>query len=85
MLRVRLFGPPEARIAQAARIENVDVPTARQRLPLVDRAARNTCGGSTASTSTTPDLYQLQIDSTVLPLDACAGLIVAAYTARAGG
>ena len=33
VLRVRLFGPPEARIAQAARIENVDLLTARQRLP----------------------------------------------------
>jgi len=38
VLRVRLFGPVEARIAQAARIESVDVATARQRLPQVDRA-----------------------------------------------
>ena len=38
VLRVRLFGPPEARIAQAARIENVDMLTARRRLPQVDRA-----------------------------------------------
>ena len=38
VLRVRLFGPEEARIAQAARIEDVDAATARQRLPEVDRA-----------------------------------------------
>ncbi|HBW20298.1 MAG TPA: hypothetical protein DEH11_15450, partial [Actinobacteria bacterium] len=36
VLRVRLFGPPEARIAQAARIESIDPPVARQRLPEVD-------------------------------------------------
>ena len=33
VLCVRLFGPPDARIAQAARIEHVDQSTARQRLP----------------------------------------------------
>ena len=38
VLRVRLFGPQEARIAQAAKIESVDAATARQRLPQVDRA-----------------------------------------------
>src|SRR6202049_305048 len=36
VLRVRLFGPPEARVAQASLIENVDAPTARRRLPEVD-------------------------------------------------
>jgi len=38
VLRVRLFGPREARIAQAARVENVDPATARQR-PRPVRAA----------------------------------------------
>jgi hypothetical protein len=36
VLRVRLFGSPEARIVQAARIESIDPPVARQRLPEVD-------------------------------------------------
>ena len=38
VLRVRLFGPPEARTAQAARIEKTNEETARKRLPEVDRA-----------------------------------------------
>jgi cytidylate kinase len=82
VLRVRLFGPEEARIAQAARIEDVDVPTARQRLPEVDRARAQYVRRLYGLDIDDPDLYHLQIDSTVVPLDACAGLIVAAYRSR---
>ena len=85
VLRVRLFGPAEARIAQAARIENVDASTARQRQPEVDRARAQYVRRLYNVDIDDPSLYQLQIDSTALPLDTCAGLIVAAYTARAGG
>jgi cytidylate kinase len=84
VLRVRLFGLPEARIAQAARIENVDALTARQRQPEVDRARAQYVRRLYNVDIDDPSLYQLQIDSTALPLDACAGLIVAAYTALAG-
>lgn len=83
VLRVRLFGPEEARIAQAARIEDVDVPTARQRLPEVDRARAQYVRRLYGLDIDDPDLYHLQIDSTVVPLDACAGLIAAAYRSRA--
>jgi cytidylate kinase len=79
VLRVRLFGPREARIAQAARIENVDMPTARQRLPSVDRARAQYVRRLYCVSIDDPELYQLQIDSTALPLGACADLIVAAY------
>ena len=56
VLRVRLFGPEEARIAQAARIEDVDADTARQRLPEVDRARAQYVQRLYGSTSTTRPL-----------------------------
>jgi cytidylate kinase len=79
VLRVRLFGPEQARIVQAARIENVDAATARQRLPEVDHARAQYVRRLYGISIDDPDLYHLQIDSTALPLDACAGLIAAAY------
>lgn len=79
VLRVRLFGPEEARIAQAARIEDVDAAMARQRLPEVDRARAQYVQRLYGVDIDDPDLYHLQIDSTVVPVDACADLIAAAY------
>lgn len=79
VLRVRLFGPEAARIAQAARIEDVDADTARQRLPEVDRARAQYVQRLYGTDIDDPDLYHLQIDSTVVPLDACVGLIADAY------
>jgi cytidylate kinase len=84
VLRVRLFGPAQARIAQAARIEDVDRPTARLRLPEVDRARALYVRRLYCADIDDPDLFTLQIDSTVLPLAACAELIAAAYPAIAG-
>jgi cytidylate kinase len=86
VLRVRLFGPPEARIAQAARIENTDEATAQQRLPEVDRARAHYVRRLYKADIDDPDLFHLHIDSTALPLDAVAELIVSAYRAtRTGG
>lgn len=82
VLRVRLFGPEQARIAQAARIEDVDAATARQRLPEVDRARAQYVWRLYNVDIDDPDLYHLQIDSTVVPLDACADLIASAYLGR---
>jgi len=82
VLRVRLFGPEEARIAQAARIEDVDAGTARQRLPEVDRARAQYVRRLYGFDIGDPGLYHLQIDSTAVPLDACVDLIAAAYRAR---
>jgi cytidylate kinase len=79
VLRVRLFGPLEARIAQAARIENVDVLTARQRQPRVDRARAQYVRRLYCVSIDDPELYHLQIDSTAVPLGTCADLIAAAY------
>src|SRR6185437_12547781 len=74
VLRVRLFGPAEARIAQAARIEDVDVATARQRLPHVDRARAQYVRRLYCVNIDDPEFYQLQVDSTAMPLQACADL-----------
>jgi len=79
VLRVRLFGPPEARIVQASRIENVDLAAARQLLPEVDRARAQYVRRLYGLSIDDPDLFDLQIDSTALPLDACADIIVSAY------
>jgi cytidylate kinase len=81
VLRVRLFGPPEARVAQASRIENVDAPTARRRLPEVDRTRAQYVRRLYCVSIDDPGLFHLQIDSTALSLDACADLIATAYTA----
>jgi cytidylate kinase len=78
---VRLFGPPEARIAQAARIEDVDAVTARKRLPEVDRARAQYVRRLYSADIDDPAFYQLQIDTTALPLETCATLIATAYKA----
>jgi cytidylate kinase len=81
VLRVRLFGPADARIAQAAKIEGIDEQVARPRLPEVDRARAQYVRRLYGADIDDPALYHLQVDSTVLPLDACADVIVAAYRA----
>ena len=81
VLRVRLFGPADARITQAAKIEGIDEQVARQRLPEVDGARAQYVRRLYGADINDPALYHLQIDSTVLPLDACAALIAAAYRA----
>jgi cytidylate kinase len=82
VLRVRLFGPPEDRIAHAARVENIDAPVARQRLPEVDNARAQYVRRLYCVSIDDPALYHLQIDSTVLPPDTCADLIATAYSAH---
>lgn len=84
VLRVRLFGPEPARLAQAMRIEDVDEPAARERLPEVDRARAHYVRRLYRCDIDDPALYHLQIDSTALPLDAAVGLIVSAYRALTG-
>jgi cytidylate kinase len=81
VLRVRLFGTTEARIAQAAEVEAVPLETARQRLPEVDSARAQYVRRLYHVDLEDPQLYHLQLDSTVLPLDTCADLIVQAYRA----
>lgn len=81
VLRVRLFGPEKARIAQAARVEGVDPETARKRLAMVDGARRHYVKRLYHVDIDDPALYQLQLDSTLLPLDCCVEMIAQAYRA----
>jgi cytidylate kinase len=83
VLRVRLFGPADARIAQAIRFGDVDEETARQRLAEVDRARAQYVRRLYRADIDDPGLFHLHLDSTVVPLDACAELIAAAYRAVA--
>jgi cytidylate kinase len=81
VLRVRLFGPADARVAQAIRHGDIDEGTARQRRAEVDRARAQYVRRLYRADIDDPDLFHLHIDSTALPLEACAELIAAAYRA----
>lgn len=81
VLTVRLFGTDERRVAHAAAAEGIDVDTARARLAEVDKAraryVRHLYGCDIAD----PGLYDLQIDSTLVPTGTCIDIIVMAFTA----
>ncbi len=79
VLRVRLFGDRERRIAQGARIEGLSEQEARELIGKTDKARDHYVRKLYQVSVNDPSLYHLQIDSTVLPLDACAELIVSAY------
>jgi len=83
ILRVRLFGPVDARIAQAARLRQVPVDEARTIQPEVDRARAHYVRRLYNVDIDAVDLYELHLKSTVIPLDACVDLIVTAYRALA--
>jgi cytidylate kinase len=84
ILRVRLYGPPDERIAQGARIEGVDEQTARTRLREVDKSQEHYVRRLYAVSIDDPTLFHLQLDSTALSLDGCADLIAAAYLSLTG-
>jgi cytidylate kinase len=81
VLRVRLFGSDEARIAQGMRIEGVNRETAAYRLPKVDHGRAQYVRRLYGADIDDPALFHLQLDSTALPLEACVDLIASAYLA----
>lgn len=81
VLRVRLYGPTEARIAQSARIQGLDERTVRRRLPEVDRARAHYVKRLYGANIDDAGLFHLQLDSTALPVDLCTELIASAYKA----
>jgi cytidylate kinase len=83
-LHVRLDGPLEARLRQAARLEHIDIEEAKRQQRQVDRARDAAFHQFYGRPQTDSSLYHLIVDSTALPLPACIGLIVAAANARAG-
>jgi cytidylate kinase len=83
-LHVRLTGPEQARIEQGMRLEGADRTTAERHLDETDRARRAYVHHYYRCDPAEPHHYHLVIDSTAIPLDACAELVVAAARAREG-
>ncbi|MDQ1549489.1 MAG: hypothetical protein QOD27_1147 [Microbacteriaceae bacterium] len=81
VLRVRLFGPLAARIAHAARTQSVDTDTAAKRLPQVDNARAQYVRRLYNVDINDPELFDLQLNSTLFAADVCAGIIALAYRA----
>jgi cytidylate kinase len=81
-LHVRLDGPPEARLAQAMRIQNVSRPVAERRMKETDPARHAYVRRFYHADARDPALYHLIIDSTALDLGDCVELIAAAAESR---
>jgi cytidylate kinase len=81
-LHVRLTGPREGRIAQGMLLEGVDRETAERHVEETDRAREAYVRHFYRCDARDAALYHLVIDSTAIPLDACADLIVEAAQAR---
>jgi cytidylate kinase len=79
VLRVRLFGRPEARAIQGARLQGIELEVARERLAQVDRARDQYVRRLYRISVDAPEVFHLQLDSTVIPLDTCVEVIVTAY------
>jgi cytidylate kinase len=82
-LHVRLDGPPAARAEQAARIEGVDLETAKRRMAETDRAREAYLRYFYGVDARDPALYHLVLDSTALAAELCVDLIARAARARA--
>jgi cytidylate kinase len=83
-LHVRLTGPRDARIEQGMLLEGVDRATAERHADETDRAREAYVRHFYRVDARDPSLYHLVIDSTAIPLSACADLIVDAAQARGG-
>jgi cytidylate kinase len=81
LLRVRLYGPQERRLEQAQRVEGVDLATARSRLAQVDAARAEYVRRLYGAEVDDAAAYDLQVDSTVLPVEVVVELVVLAATA----
>ncbi|MCW2776351.1 MAG: hypothetical protein JWN17_76 [Frankiales bacterium] len=78
VLRVRLYGPEDRRLVQAQRVEGVDAKTARTRMRQVDEARADYVRRLYGASVDAPDAYDLQVDSTTLPLDVVTEVIATA-------
>jgi cytidylate kinase len=81
VLRVRLTGPPERRVAQAQWLGAADRATAQRAMRRMDRAHAEYLRRFYEVSVDAPDLYHLMIDATAFGLDAVVELIVAAARA----
>jgi cytidylate kinase len=81
-LHVRLDGPVERRVAQAAALEDIGGDEARRRLERNDKAREGYVRHYYGVDARDPRLYHLVIDSTSIPLSACVDLVATAARAR---
>ena len=81
-LHVRLTGPLDARIEQAMRLGETDRATAERLAEQTDKAREAYVQHFYRADARDPAHYHLVLNSTALPLPACAVLIVAAARAR---
>lgn len=81
-LHARLDGPSEARVRRIMDLEDLDEQTAARQLRENDRARVAYVRHFYRVSPEDPKLYHLVIDSTALPLAACAEIIVEASRAR---
>lgn len=82
VLRVRLDGPAEDRIRRAVALGEISEDTARQAMTKADRTHEAYVKHFYAQDVRDPRLYHLVIDSTAIPVQACADMIVAAARSR---
>ncbi len=78
---VRLFGAKQRRIAHAAIVEVVDLDTAAARLIEVDKARARYVRHLYRRDIDDPELYDMQLDSTLVPAETCIDVIATAFTA----
>ena len=81
VLRVRLSGPPERRLAQAVERSGLSEADARRTLAHLDRYHAEYLKQFYGADIDDPAIYHLMIDATALHPDACVSLIVAAADA----
>lgn len=81
VLTVRLFGDRQRRTARAAVVEAVDAETAAIRLAQVDKARARYVRHLYGRDIDDPDLYDLQIESTLVPAETCIEIIAMAFAA----
>jgi cytidylate kinase len=72
---VRLDGPEERRVRRAILLENIDESAARARLAETDQARIRYVRRLYERDPADPSLYHLILDTTVLSVDHCVGLI----------
>jgi hypothetical protein len=77
-LHVLLDGPEEARVRQAMEIEGIDRAAAERRRARVDRFRSAYLEGLYGLDVRAPGAFQLVLDSTSVPLDACVEIIAVA-------
>lgn len=75
-LQVRVAGPPEFRAVRAAREQGIARDAAWAQLREIDRVRSDYVRRLYGHNPEAPDLYDLIIDSSVVPLDACLDAIV---------